>query len=248
VPAPIRPLAALLLSLLTVPPAGAPAKHLVFLDPGHTPRHPGAVGAAGVAEVTYNDAAVEVLAKALVESGELRTQLSRQPGEEIALRKRAELANQAHADVFIAVHHDSANERYLETVQIDGKVGHRALPALRQRFNLGFSLFVSEKNPRFQDSLRLARAIGTELLALGRTPSTHHTEVVPNEGRTFLDPKLGVYRYDDLNVLEHAQMPALLIEVAVIVDEQELAYVDAPESRAQLAKAVTRAVQSYFAR
>ncbi len=225
---------------------GAPAKHLVFLDPGHTPRHPGALGAAGVSEVVYNDALVAVLAKELSSSG-FETRLSRQPDEEVALRGRARLANEVHADVFLAIHHDSANERYLETIQFAGKPAHRALPALRQRFKIGFSLFVSEKNPRYQDSLRLAKLIGAELLALGRTPSTHHTEVLPNEGRQFLDAQLGVYRYDDLNVLMNAQMPAVLIEVAVIVDERELAYVDAPGSSAAFAAAIRTALERYFA-
>jgi N-acetylmuramoyl-L-alanine amidase len=220
---------------------------LIFLDPGHTPASPGAIGARGESEVGYNDTLAEDLAKTLKQEG-FEVRLTRGPGVEISLARRAELANAARADLYIAIHHDSANPIYLRETQVGGRKAFRVLPELARKFRLGFSLFVSQKNPRFAESERLAEKIGKELVALGRPVSTYHTEKREGESRTFLNEGLGVYRYDDLVVLKRAQMPAVLVEAAVIVDPQEEAIVQQPARRAPIVEAIARGIRDYFAK
>jgi N-acetylmuramoyl-L-alanine amidase len=88
----------------------------------------------------------------------------------------------------------------------------------------------------------VAEAMGRELLALGRPPTLHHAEAIPGENRPLLDARLGLYRFDDLKVLRLAPCPAVLVELGVLVDEVDEAYVSDPARREALADAMVRAV------
>jgi N-acetylmuramoyl-L-alanine amidase len=211
--------------------AGAP---LVVLDPGHNPSHPGAIGVRGTAELEYNDAFVALLEPKLVRAG-FRVEVTRRPGQELDLDGRA--ARAAGAWLLLSIHHDSAQERFLAREDRDGKEAYRAIRPLR-----GYSLFVSGMNRRYGASLRAADALGRRLLALGRPPTLHHAEPIPGENRPLLDARLGIYRFDELKVLRLAPCPAVLLELGVLVDEADEAYVSDPARREAIAEAIVAAL------
>ncbi len=221
------------LALLASAPADAP---LVMLDPGHTVGAPGATGVRGTPEVDYNDAFVAVLAPRLVRAG-FRVEVTRRPGEELDLEARAARAKVAGAWLLLSIHHDSAQDRYLLREERDGREAFRATRRIR-----GYSLFVSGLSLRYAASLRAARALGRQLLALGRRPTLHHAEPIPGEGRPLVDRRLGIYRFDDLKVLREATCPAVLLEVGVLVDPVDEAYVSDPGRREAMAGAIARAL------
>src|SRR5580692_2589875 len=109
-------------------------RHLVFLDPGHSSLKPGATSVSGDIEVNYNDALTEVVKSTLDKNPDLLVQVTRKRGEEIALVDRAERANKAKAELFISLHHDSANPKYLEKLTVNDKVAYRDLPSLRRKY------------------------------------------------------------------------------------------------------------------
>ena len=92
-------------------PAGKP--FTVVLDSGHTPKNGGALGARGIYEVEYNDQLTAKIAQALQAAG-IQVVLTRKPHEEISLDGRVEIANKSNAQLFLAVHHDSAQLKYLK--------------------------------------------------------------------------------------------------------------------------------------
>ena len=143
-------------------------------------------------------------------------------GAEIALGRRALTA--PDADFFISIHHDSMQQKYID--------------AGRQREFAGFAIFVSQLNPRYEDSLRCAKAIGEALVAAGEKPSLYHAEPIAGENRPLLDRRLGVHRYDGLAVLKTAAMPAVLVEAGVIVNPDEEARLARPETIQRLARAI----------
>lgn len=211
----------------------------IVLDPGHTPSQQGALGARGIYEVAYNDALTAQLADALKGAG-FSVVLTRTPHQAIGLDGRVQVANAHPADVFLAIHHDSAQLKYLEKTTWD------ALPAYRTTAPLsGYSLFVSGLNPRFDDSFRFAEGLGQEILKLGRGPSRHHGEKIPGEGRDLIDPTLGIYRFDDLIVLKKTTIPAVLLEVGVIVDPEDEKYVTNRDNQTAIVRAIVAAVQEY---
>ena len=129
---------------LAWPAAALPASQrqpLLVLDAGHSPAAPGALGVRGVHELAYNDRLVAQLAAALQKDG-WRVRLTRQSGQEMALGQRPALANRLKADVFLSIHHDSAQLQFLEKKQTENGEVYEATRPIR-----GYSLFVSGRKP-----------------------------------------------------------------------------------------------------
>lgn len=236
----LKPALCLVLAFFAcVAPANQPAKAFkIVLDPGHSLAAPGALGVRAVHEVNYNNVFAAELARALQAAG-VQVLVTRQPGEEITLDQRTEIANTSGADLFLSLHHDSAQLRYLQPITVNNMPAWRSTIALQ-----GYSIFVSAVNPLYETSLEFAKAIALRLHALGRKPALHHAEKIPGEGRELLDARLGVYRFDELLVLRKTKIPAVLLEVGVIVDEDDEAYVKSAENRAAMISAIVSAVGS----
>lgn len=221
----------------TLPASNKP--FVVVMDPGHNPNQGGALGARGISEVSYNDAISAKLANALQATG-VRVLLTRAANEEISLDGRAELANTRHADLFLAVHHDSAQLKYLNKTEVNGAPAYQTKQPIA-----GYSIFVSKLNPQFTHSLQFAKLLGQELRALGRAPTLHHAEPITGENRTFLDTNLGIYQFDELLVLRKTTVPAVLLEVGVIVDPVDEAYVADGAKQDAIVKAIVTAVTTF---
>ncbi|MBI5593223.1 MAG: N-acetylmuramoyl-L-alanine amidase [Deltaproteobacteria bacterium] len=207
-------------------------KPVVILDAGHTNKMPGAVSITGKYEVTYNDNLVSKISDALAGAGFV-TIPTRSPGQEIKLEDRANIANSHNALAMLSIHHDSAQLVYLEPIEQDGKKAYRTRKPIS-----GYSIFVSRKNQEFDRSFIFAKLLGEELIKLGRKPTLHHAEPIPGEGRPLLDADLGIYQYDDLVVLKQSKIPAVLLEVGVIVDPSDEAYVTRPEHQESIVNAI----------
>ncbi len=208
----------------------------ILLDPGHSLASPGALGVRAIHEVHYNNIFAAELTRALETAG-FQALSTRLPDEEITLDKRSEIANSSGADLFLSIHHDSAQIRYLESIAVDGK------PAWRSKVPVqGYSVFVSATNPQFDKSLAFAKAIAGRLYTLGRKPTLHHAEQIAGENRELLNAKLGIYRFDELLVLRKSKIPALLLEIGVIVDVQDEAYVVSRTNREAMVKAIVDAL------
>ena len=211
----------------------------IVLDSGHNPKQPGAIGYRGISEIVYNDNLTDLLADALKSAG-FTVLLTRGPSQETVLEERAHMANTVHADLFLAIHHDSAQPHYLE------KITHNSLTAYRSKKPIaGYSIFVSKLNPQFAESYRFAELLGRDLLALGRPPTLHHAEKIKGENRELLNAKLGIYRFDNLIVLKKTVVPAVLLEVGVIVDPQDERYVSNKDNQKAMVQVIVAAVREY---
>ncbi|MFP3637444.1 N-acetylmuramoyl-L-alanine amidase family protein [Paraburkholderia sp. SIMBA_054] len=193
-------LAVTLFALFTLPAHAA----WVIVDAGHTPGRPGATAANGRVEHEYNLDLSAVVARDLEARGDTvtRTGAGRQ---EIGLADRPNAA--PDANLFVSIHHDSLQQAWIDT-------GHA-------RDYRGFAVFVSAKNPFYEQSLACARQIAARLVAAGETPSLYHATPIQGENRPLIDRGLGIHRFDDLVVLRTAPMPAVLVEAGVIVNPDE---------------------------
>ena len=211
----------------------------IVLDSGHSPLQPGALGAQGLYEVSYNDSLTAKVASALKSAG-FNVTLTRTPLQEITLDDRAQFANSAHADLFLAIHHDSTQLKYLEKFKVGKLDAYRTVTPMS-----GYSLYTSQLNPRFEQSLHFAKLLASGLHDLGRPPAMHHAEPIAGENRELLDQNLGIYRYDQLLVLRKTDIPAVLLEVGVIPDQKDEAYVSDEKNQTNITKAIVTAVQRY---
>ena len=110
----------------------------------------------------------------------------------------------------------------------------------------GFSVFVSRKNRKFAQSQRLGRFLSEAMLARGFSPTLHHAEKIPGEGRNLLDKDLGLYEFEDLIVLKTAAMPAVLLECGVIINRSEETSLQKPEIQQRIADAATEAIIKFL--
>jgi N-acetylmuramoyl-L-alanine amidase len=220
-----------------------PSAYRVILDVGHTAAVPGALSARGVTEYSFNMQLADAIKQALLEAGFNQTiKLITAAPPWRGLFQRGVRANDAHADLFIAIHHDSVPDSLAETWEYEGKKNQYS-----DRFS-GYAIFVSNANGDRSGSLAFGRLLGSELQKQGLHYTPHYTFPIMKRYRhDLLDSEAGVYRYDHLVVLRTARMPAVLLEAGSIVNRQEELELGTTERRLAIAKAVTAAVMDFCA-
>jgi len=252
---------------LSVCAAGASANPVIVLDAGHGPSKPGATGRCRKPEVEYNDAVVSALVTALshyniiltrTANAEVSTQreallhyLDRDAqsswDKHKSLLARAALANEQHADLFISIHHDSTAERQqiTDAALCNGRGGKKLREAFKQRYRVGFNLFINDNapEPRRSLSLKIARLIGKRLIQSARTAANYHRDDC--KSCRIIDGDLGIW-YQDLAVLRHTRMPAVLIEVGNLIDIEDEALVNTPDFQRHFAYIISAALDDYF--
>lgn len=209
----------------------------VAIDIGHTESAQGAISSRGVSEYSFNRNMANLLLNKLLSDGKTGAFLIEADDRNMPLKVRAEVAGRRHADIFIAIHHDSVQPKYLLPW-----VYHGSRHAYSDRFH-GFSLFVSQKNARVADSLRVAQYLGSHLRRAGFMPTLHHAERIEGESRELVDSRLGIYYFDDLIVLKAAAMPAVLLECGVIVNRMEELHLRDRKYQGQIAAAVAAGLE-----
>jgi len=231
----------LLLPAATAEAASActPGNYVVALDIGHYKAAPGAISASGVTEFSYNFALAHLVLAALKQAGFTSTFLIGESGDPLPLQNRTAIARRNGAQLFLSLHHDSVQPRYLSSWMVDGK------PRQYSDLYRGYSIFVSQQNAQPAQSVRFATLLGKALRVQGLTPSLHHAEAIPGENRPLLDAQFGIYRFDGLVVLRTATMPAVLLESAIILNRAEEQAVAHGNHEQKVAAAVTSAVQAF---
>jgi N-acetylmuramoyl-L-alanine amidase len=220
-----------------------PAAFRVVLDVGHTARVPGADSARGVPEYSFNLQLADTIKQALVTAGfgkTVRLITARAPWA--GLLERAARANELHADLFVAIHHDSVPDNLIEKWEYNGQKH-----LFSDRFR-GYSIFISDANADRKGSLEFGHLLGHELQARGMHYTPHYTlPLMGRHRRQLVDAEAGVYRYDQLIVLRNTLMPAVLLEAGSIVNRKEELELATPERRALTSAAVVAAVEEFCA-
>lgn len=214
---------------------------LVVLDPGHGGVDTGGIDLHGKIELSYNTRFTAELASALVAAG-WRVQLTRQANQTqyVSLPERAAIANALQADLLLSIHHDAMprsqdQEQSQQPAQAASAPMHTNTMPTTQR---GYALFVSKRNSRFTDSQRFAQLLGQQLRALGRAPVQYKDQA------RAVDAQMGIYK-SNFAVISKANMPAVHLEVGVITDPIDSAYVNDPANRQAMVQAIVRAMTAY---
>ena len=217
------------------------AKFRVVLDVGHSAESPGAMSARGVPEYEFNLSASRWIERALNAAGFDRTvRLITSGPARPSLYDRVAEANRLSADLFLSIHHDSVPQWFKQAWEYDGNKLQYS-----DRFK-GHSIFVSHDHSNYRGSLAFARQLGLKLKAGGLHYTPHYTYAeMRGRRRQLVDKEAGVYRFDQLVVLRTTRMPAVLYEVASIVNRDEELKATDPERLALVAAAVTKAVEQF---
>jgi N-acetylmuramoyl-L-alanine amidase len=215
----------------------------VVVDVGHTLDVPGAMSARGVPEYAFNLQLAREIKQALADAGfEQAVLMITGTAPWRGLFERATRANAMHANLFIAIHHDSVPDNLKHTWEYAG---------LKNEFNddyPGYAIFISQDNADPAGSLLFGSLLGHELERRGLQYTPHYTlALMGHRRRVLVDAEAGVYRYDQLIVLRTTRMPAVLLEAGSIVNRQEELELATPERRSLTSAAVVAAVENFCA-
>jgi N-acetylmuramoyl-L-alanine amidase len=216
-------------------------KFRIILDVGHTAESYGAMSARNVPEFEYNLNLGRRIEERLRADGFGETFLMVTEGKaRPSLMTRVARANKRGADLFLSIHHDSVPDIYAERWEFRGK---------KSTFNDlfgGYSVFVSQRNPRYGESLRFARLLGNQMAGQDLIFARQYDQwFMGKYQRPLLDSDAGVYRYDELIVLRMTTMPAVLLESGSIINRDEELVMASDEHRNKVATAVTSAMTEF---
>jgi N-acetylmuramoyl-L-alanine amidase len=222
-----------------LPPALRPVRTVV-VDPGHGGLDPGAIGVGGLREKEVTLRVARALGKRLEAQG-FRVVHTRESDRTLSLEERTAIAESVDGDVFVSIHANAAPRRSvhgIETYYLDENherhalnlaarengIPHREVNVLQRTLA---KLHIEEVSPR---SRRLAALVQDQVVS----GLPHGSR--PND--------LGVKK-GPFYVLFLSNMPAVLIEVGFLTNQDEARRLRDDRYLEQIAQEIARGVERY---
>jgi len=221
------------------------APPVVMIDAGHGGFDPGTESAGGIAEKAVALAIARRLAAAL-ESHGLAAELTRNDDRFLGLGERTQLANHAHADLFVSIHLNSSpdwNTNGIETYYLNNTTDRATIRLARienggdygalGQSNLNYILANLRQDYKAHESASLAR-------------------MIESEAATSVDNALGIKmnalgaKMGPFYVLVGAEMPSVLVECGFLSNPREAQFLIQATYQDALAEGIAAAIMHYF--
>lgn len=236
-----------------VQPAVAPAASgvmrplIIAIDAGHGGQDPGAVGPTGVREKDVTLAIARELARQVDATPGLQSHLVRDADVFIPLNRRAQLAREAGADMFISVHADAAHNRNAQGSSVY-VLSLRGASSQRARW-----LADKENAADLIGGVRLQETDDTLASVLLDLTQSGQMRASEDAGRHVLDglKRIGNNHKPNIEranfaVLRTSDMPAMLVETAFLSNPEEERRLVDPQFQTTVARAILDGVNTYF--
>lgn len=223
----------------------AKTTHNVFIVSGHVSKpvsnidNMGAKSYSGIFEYQFNDAIVRYFENKHHHIPDIQYHAilaSRNMG----LRERVEYANEITPDLYIEIHHDSAQ---LDDIKKASQAGEGSPLWNEMR---GFSVHYSENNLFPEKSRIFAQLLADEMLKDDFKPNIYH---VDKEGMICVDRKIGIYNRISpwgLYVLNNMKSPSVVIECGNIINPHEEILLSLDDTRIRIVNAINSAINRFF--
>ena len=207
-------------------PAKSPSSPLVAIDPGHpSETSQGAGGSAGATEIQVNWAVAQKL-KALLEEAGYRVVLTKLVEEELVTnRHRAEIGTLHGAEVMVRLHCDAGDHRGTATFYPDRQGERWGVTGPSAEVIAGSEAFASVFHPA------MIGALGPDWPDLG----------IKGDSKTFVGSQQGA-----LTGSIFSTIPVVTVEMAVITQPDDEAFIAGPEGQDRMAKAIFAGIDAYF--
>jgi N-acetylmuramoyl-L-alanine amidase len=244
------PLAARARSLAPMPGKQGQTHHplpLVVLDPGHGGKDPGAIGFSGTYEKQISLATAFELKRLLESSGRYRVSLTRNRDVFIRLEDRVAIAHAAGAGLFVSMHADALSDKAVRGASVytlSDTASDAQTAALARRENAADRFGGDYAAGVTPEVARILASLVHQETRLGSARMAH--SVVESFGSAV--PVLqNPARHASFAVLRAADIPSVLVEMGFMSNPQDEAALRRPEHRTQVARAMQRAVETWFA-
>ncbi|MGO0999665.1 N-acetylmuramoyl-L-alanine amidase [Lysobacter sp. CA196] len=222
---------------------------VIAIDPGHGGQDPGAIGQTGKREKDVTLAIGRELARQINATPGLKAYMTRDTDVFIPLPRRAQLARQAKADMFISIHADAAENRSAKGSSVY-VLSLKGASSQRARW-----LADKENASDLVGGVRLQQTDNTlTSVLLDLTQSGHMKASEDAAGHVLSGLKEVGYNHKphieraNFAVLRTSDMPAMLVETAFISNPEEERRLTDPSHQRALARAVLDGVNTYFTR
>ncbi len=228
----------------------APAAHpprLVVLDPGHGGKDPGAIGISGTYEKHVALATAFELKRQLEASGQYHVELTRARDIFIPLEHRVEIAERHRAMLFVSMHADALSDPRVRGASIYTLGAHASDAQTRElaRRENSADRFAG---PDFQGT---SPEVAQILASLVQHETRAGSARLAHDLVGALGPRVPLLpnptRHAGFVVLKAADIPSVLVEMGFMSNRQDEAALRRPAHRVQVAQAMKRAVDAYFA-
>ncbi len=220
-------------------------KNKVIIFSGHVKNPPtktdnrGAKSYSGKFEYEFNDAIVRNFKINSYQRREIEYFII-QASENIGLKQKVKFANIIKPDIYLEIHHDSAQPGDIKKARKAG-INSRLWKDIS-----GFSTHYSEKSSFPGKSKKFAQILSDEMLKSGFKPNLYHADV---EGMKCVDRRRGMYNRippNGLYVLYNIKSPSLLIECGNIVNPNEEQLMSEEKIKVKIIRAINNALGKYF--
>jgi len=219
---------------------------LVFLDPGHGGKDPGAIGVSGTYEKHVAFAAARELQLQLLATGRYRVALSRGDDVFIPLEQRVAIAQAHGAALFISMHADALLDhavRGASVYTLAEQASDAQTAALAQRENAADRF----AGPEFRGtSPEVADILASLVRQETRAGSARMARQVVAELRPAVRLLQNPARHAAFVVLKSSDIPSVLVEMGFMSNPQDEAALRQADHRAVVASALRRAVDGFF--
>jgi len=223
----------------------------IVIDAGHGGKDPGAHGSFAL-EKTVSLSIAKKLRDALkAQMPGINIIMTRSDDTFIELNRRSQIANKANGHLFISIHCNSSPGRPGRTkgvmllVYKFSKVGSQA-EAIRENSSIYLEKDYKETYKAYDGSDPVNRIILNAFLQKYRKYSILFGDLVDKEFKGDGRKSIGV-KEQDVFVLAHTGMPAILVETGFINHPDEEKYLSSDEGQNEIAQGIARAVKNYKA-
>jgi N-acetylmuramoyl-L-alanine amidase len=212
----------------------------VMIDPGHGGRDTGAVGSSGLLEKDVAQAVAEELADVLKRQG-FHVYMTRTGDAGVPVKRRAEIANLALADVFVSIQCDASFSRSTRGFRVSyHRPGAAGPDAGRSWGEAGLARVRPGPGARPHDELlweRAQNAYAGESVLLA--------ELIRGRVARELETRDRGIRGGDLVLLSGCTMPAVLVELGCLTNASDEALLADESFRKAAARAIARGIVDY---
>jgi N-acetylmuramoyl-L-alanine amidase len=230
-------------------PMPPPRPKLVFLDPGHGGKDPGALGVRGTQEKMVVMAIARELQKELLAGGRYRVLLTRLSDTYVPLRERVARAQAAKADLFLSLHADACPDpdvRGASVYTLSEEASDREAAALAVRENRADAAI---SGMRLGDQ---SDVVARTLVAMSQRGTVNDSRRLADtivqsfaQGGVRLLPR--THRQAGFAVLTAPDIPAALVELGYLSNPQDEKLLTVRQHQIALAKALRASVDAHFA-
>ncbi|MBM3647942.1 MAG: N-acetylmuramoyl-L-alanine amidase [Alphaproteobacteria bacterium] len=229
-------------------PTPLPKPKLIFIDPGHGGRDPGALGARGTEEKAVVMAIARDLQRELLAGGRYRVLLTRTYDTFVTLRERVARAQAAKADLFLSLHADSCPDpevRGASVYTLSEAASDREAAALAARENRADAMISGVRLADQSDDVARTLVAMSQRGTVNGSRRLAETIVQSFSHSGFrLLPRS--HRQAGFAVLTSPDIPAALVELGYLSNRQDEKLLTVRQHQQSLARALRASVDAHF--